>query len=207
MKIAHLIAYCLSGFIKVYTGVHTRWLGESVDRKTACVYYANHRSHGDFLLIWASLPEHRRVKTRPVAAGDYWLKGVIRQYVINQVFRGVLINRQSGRAAESIDRMSEVLNANESLIIFPEGTRNSDENLLPFKGGIFHLACQHPNVQFIPVWIENIGRVMPKGSLMPLPLLCAITFGRPLVHVVNEGKAQFLERASKALLELAPQKE
>ena len=85
------------------------------------------------------------------------------------------------------------------------GTRNiSEANLLPFKSGLYHLAKARPDVEFVPVWIENLNRVMPKGEIVPIPLLCSVTLGAPVALGADEEKAAFLERSRNALLALAP---
>lgn len=169
------------------------------------IYFANHRSHFDFLLIWAALPPQFRLATRPVAGSDYWLKGKARSYLINRVFNAVLIDRNSvDTHNKPLDTLLAALSKGHSLIIFPEGTRNTGEGLLPFKSGLYHMSQAFPEVELIPVWIDNLGRVMPKGSYVPVPLLCSISFGSPLFPVENEGKSAFLQRANSALLSLAP---
>lgn len=203
MWLEKVLASLLSGFAQLLTGVRAQWRGGMPDTKPR-VYFANHRSHGDFVLVWASLPPHLRKQTRPVAAGDYWLKGACRRYVINRVFRAVLIDRHVSRHNDPIAAMLATLAAGESLIVFPEGTRNLDDGLLPLKSGIYHLAREHPETEFVPVWIENLGRALPKGSLIPLPLLCSVIFGLPMRLEPNETKAAFMARAREALLALAP---
>ncbi len=204
MSIDHLIASALCGFAKLLTGVRAVWLGSEPDARPR-VYFANHRSHGDFVLIWASLPPHLRHRTRPVAGADYWLTTGLRRYLINRVFRGVTIDRRPDRhGANPVEQMGAALAAGESLILFPEGTRNLGEGVQAFKSGIHHLRKAHPEAEFIPVWIENLGRVMPKGSLIPVPLLCSLTFGPPLAQIDAESRDAFLNRARSALLDLAP---
>lgn len=196
-------AASLCTFAKLLTGVRARWFAIPQEGKVR-IYFPNHRSHGDFVLVWSALPLRMRKLTRPVAGADYWLKGALRRYVINRVFRGVLVDRDAGRAADPIGTMGAALAAGESLIMFPEGTRNLGDGLLPFKSGLYHLARAHPDVELVPVWIENLGRAMPKGHLVPLPLLCTLSFGQALTLVADESKEQFLARARQALLELAP---
>ena len=202
MALTHVIASAFCGFARLLTGVRALWLGCQPDARPR-VYYANHRSHGDFLVIWASLPPALRERTRPVAGADYWLRGNLRRYLIEQIFRGVLIDRQAGRSADPIGIMGQPLMAGESLILFPEGTRNLDDGLLPFKSGIYYLAQAHPEVELIPVWIENLGRTMPKGSVIPIPLLCTLRFGAPLVLREGESRDEFLQRCRDALVSLA----
>ena len=193
----------MRSFAKLMNGVRPIWRGSQPEAKQR-IYFANHRSHGDFVLIWSSLPAHLRCLTRPIAGADYWLAGAIRRYIITRVFRGVLIERTAEKTTNPVEQMGAALEAGDSLIMFPEGTRNLDDGLLPFKSGIYHLAKAHPEVELIPVWIENLGRVMPKGSLVPVPLLCSLTFGAPLGVGADENKDDFLARARDALLSLAP---
>lgn len=207
MALENLIGGVLCAAAQLITGVRAVWRGCEPEPRPR-VYFANHRSHGDFLLIWSALPQGLRRRTRPVAGADYWLAGAFRRYVAQRVFRGVLIERTPDRHhANPIDLMSDVVAAGESLIVFPEGTRNLGDGLLPLKPGIWHLAKSNPEVEFVPVWIENLGRVMPKGALLPVPLLCTLTFGQPLRFTPGEPKEPFLQRVREALLSLAPSEE
>lgn len=170
------------------------------------VYYANHASHGDFMLVWVSLPAQQRMQTRPVAGGDYWQKTPLRRFIGERVFDALMITRNSGQPEEAVAQLSAVLRDGKSLIVFPEGTRNTDENtrLQPFKSGIYHVAQENPEVRFVPVWIHNINRVLPKGKWLPVPLLCSVNIGEPVTPEANEDKAHFLDRLRHALLALAP---
>ena len=203
MKPESIIASLLCHFAKLVTGVRALWLGNAPSPGPR-VYFANHRSHGDFLLIWASLPPALRQRTRPVAGADYWLKGSLRRFLIEKVFCGVLIDRSGGHTSNPVETMSQPLHAGESLILFPEGTRNLGDGLLPFKSGIFHLAQANPDVEFVPVWIENLGRAMPKGSLIPVPLLCTLSFGPSLKILPDENRTEFMQRCRDALVALSP---
>ena len=203
MALENLTAAALSGFAKLLTGVRPIWRGSQPESRQR-IYFANHRSHGDFVLIWASLPEQLRRLTHPIAGADYWLAGAIRRYIITRVFRGVLIERTEQKTTNPFELMGAALEAGDSLIMFPEGTRNLGDDLLPFKSGIYYLAKAHPDIELIPVWIENLGRVMPKGTLIPVPLLCSLSFGTPIKAQPEESKKVFLQRIRDALLSLAP---
>jgi 1-acyl-sn-glycerol-3-phosphate acyltransferase len=74
--------------------------------------------------------------------------------------------------------------------------------MLPFKSGIYHLARQCRDIELIPVWIENLNRVMPKGHLLPVPLLCSVRFGGAIALRDGEEKDAFLSRARQAILDL-----
>lgn len=187
------------------TAVRGRWAGAAPTNEQR-IYYANHASHGDFVLILAVLPRHPRSATRPVAGSDYWLKTGIRRFIGCGVFNAVLIDRErTSRTNDPIARMTDALDAGSSLIVFPEGTRNTtDAAILPFKSGLFHVAKARPAIGLVPVWIDNLNRVMPKGEFVPIPLICTVTFGAALHMAGAETKQDFLARAEAALLALSP---
>ena len=202
------IARAICGFARTITGARARWLG-CTPTAGPRVYYANHASHADFVLVWACLPPDLRDRTRPVAGLDYWSKDAFRRFAAERVFKSVLIDRNpTAHRSGAIRQMANALDAGDALIVFPEGTRNTtDARLLPFKSGIYHLALACPDVEFVPVWIENLSRVMPKGQIVPVPLLCTLTIGPPIKLDGSESKATFVERARNALLALAPAEE
>lgn len=200
-----LVGDLLCRFARLLTGARALWKGcapSAVQR----IYYGNHTSHGDFVLIWASLPEELRVRTRPVAGADYWDTTPLRRWLAHEVLRGVVIDRtRTEGGPNAIEQMIAALEGGDSLILFPEGTRNTtDATLLPFKSGIYHVVAGHRDVECVPVWIENLNRVMPKGEFLPIPLLCTLSFGAPLTLQPDEDKDAFLARLSSALLALAP---
>lgn len=201
-----LAAGAIVAFARAVTGVRANWLG-CTPEPTARVYFANHASHGDFILIWSVLPRHLRRATRPVAGADYWDSSGVRRFIARRVFNAVLIDREAkAREADPIAVMATALDEGSSLILFPEGTRNlTEDRLLPFKSGLYRLAQARPETELVPVWIANLNRVMPKGEFVPVPLLCTVSFGAPMRVETGEQKSAFLERARRALLDLAPE--
>jgi 1-acyl-sn-glycerol-3-phosphate acyltransferase len=206
--LASLAARALVWAARIITGVRPLWKG-CAPIEVPRVYYGNHASHFDFVLMWASLPGSLRRKTRPVAGSDYWLDGALRTFIATRVIHAVLVDRKAEtRTEDPIAVMTRAVDEGASLIVFPEGTRNTtEERLLPFKSGIHRLAASRPHLEFVPVWIANLNRVMPKGEVVPIPLLCTTTFGEPLRLVEGESKEDFLRRTREALLALAPPEE
>ncbi len=188
------------------TGVTSKQASDLAFTPTNKVYYANHASHGDFVLVWISLPKTWRMLTQPVAGADYWLGSKLKAFIAEQVFRVLLIDRQHD-PKQAVAAMDGALKEGKSLILFPEGTRNTtdDQVLLPFKSGLYHLARENENVEFVPVWINNINRVLPKGKILPIPLLCDVRIGEVIKKLPDEDKTEFLTRTRQALLDLAPQ--
>jgi len=197
--LARAIAAAVNTGARLLTGAQARWVG-CAPADVQRVYFANHTSHLDFVLLWSSLPDRLRRRTRPVAAKDYWGRGTVRRFIIRCVFHGVLVDRSHlGHEANPVQPMLDALDAGDSLIFFPEGTRGTGAEVQPFKAGIFHLAHARPLVELVPVWIRNSYRVMPKGSLFPIPLLCSITFGKPVKLSDGECKPEFLARLRDSL--------
>ena len=171
------------------------------------IYFANHSSNLDFLLIWASLPADIRAKTRPVAALDYWSRTPIRKWIACHLFNAVLIDRQTKmRRSNPLEPLLKTLANGDSLIIFPEGTRSLRAGKLgAFKSGLYRLHQQFPNSEVIPVWLQNAGRVYPKGALLPIPLLTKVRFGKPLAVTPKQiERIDYLKRAKAILSALQP---
>ncbi|VUZ22868.1 Uncharacterised protein [uncultured Comamonas sp.] len=191
---------------RLITGLRSQW-HDNAAMSEPTLYFGNHTSHGDFVLIWAGLPPELRGQTRPVAGQDYWQVSCLRSFIGADVFRALMIQRDAGTAGhDPIQQMAQVLYAGDSLIMFPEGTRNvGDTVLLPFKRGLYHLARECPQARLVPVWIDNIRRVLPKGTVLPVPLACTVHYGAPIRLHEGEDKTAFLARARQAMLDLRPE--
>lgn len=202
-SVARFIAFLTRRSARLLTGARSLWVGCEPELKQR-IYFANHNSHIDFILLWSSLPKDMRRRTRPVAASDYWTKDGFRRFLIQDTFNGVTIKRNRENNEDPLQPIKDVLKQGYSIIFFPEGTRNleDDVELLPFKSGLYNLHREFPDIDIIPVWISNLKRVMPKGALVPLPLLSTIIFGSPLEPHMEMDKKDFLDYAQQELLKL-----
>ncbi|WP_173910660.1 1-acyl-sn-glycerol-3-phosphate acyltransferase [Acinetobacter sp. Marseille-Q1618] len=202
--LARFISFLTRRGARLLTGARSLWVGCQPEECKQRIYYANHNSHIDFILLWSSLPTAIRRKTKPVAASDYWLKDGMRRFLIHNTFNGVTIQRNRENNQDPLQPIKDALEQGYSIIFFPEGTRNlnDDVELLKFKSGLFNLHQQFPEIEIVPVWISNLKRVMPKGAFIPLPLLSTVCFGCPLEQHFEMDKTEFLAYAQQQLLKL-----
>ena len=203
MTRADLMGLLLAFVARLITGAQGHWKG-CPPKAEQRIYFANHQSHLDWVLIWAALPLELRARTRPIAARDYWTSSPFKQWLTSAVFNAVYVSRERVDDQDPLEPLVDALKAGDSLVIFPEGTRSNKDEPQPFKSGLFHLAEQFPGVQLIPAWIDNVQRVMPKGEVVPVPILCTVTFGAPIGLRTGEDKRGFLDRARDAVMALRP---
>jgi 1-acyl-sn-glycerol-3-phosphate acyltransferase len=218
---ATVMSVFLLGLVRLLTGAQARWHG-CPPKAEQRIYFANHQSHADLVLIWAALPQELRSITRPIAAKDYWTASNFKRWITTEVFNAVYVERgknggqtpifeekldsdpQSSdpQSSDPLQPLVSALESGDSLILFPEGTRGHGEDPQPFKSGLYNLAQRFPGVVLVPAWIHNVQRVIPKGEVVPVPVLCSVTFGEPLVLGTDEPRADFLTRAREAVMAL-----
>jgi 1-acyl-sn-glycerol-3-phosphate acyltransferase len=229
MSLAATMGQVLAFIARLITGAQGHWKG-CPPKAEQRIYFANHQSHLDWVLIWAALPHELRSRTRPIAARDYWTSSPFKQWLTTEVFHAVYVRRTRAKPKpasadgaeltqantqastlidptedqDPLEPLVDALQQGDSLVIFPEGTRNHRGDPAVFKSGLYHLAEQFPQVQLIPTWIDNVQRVMPKGEVVPVPVLCTVTFGSPMLLEPGEDKRVFLDRARAAVLAAKP---
>lgn len=204
MSLASTAGLALSSLARLITGAQGHWKG-CPPMAEQRIYFANHQSHFDWVLIWAALPRELRAQTRPIAARDYWTSSPLKGWLTRAVFNAIYVSRtRSSPDEDPLEPLVEALRNGDSLVIFPEGTRSNKGEPQAFKAGLYHLAEQFPEVRLIPTWIDNVQRVMPKGEVVPVPILCTVTFGAPIQLQAEEDKRAFLERARAAVLACRP---
>lgn len=198
---AKLMAWLLLGFVRLLTGAQARWHG-CPPKAEQRIYFANHQSHIDLVLMWAAMPRELRHNTRAIAAKDYWTKSKFKQWITTAVFNVVYVERSRTGEEDPLAPLVDALESGDSVIIFPEGTRGFETEPAVFKAGLYNLAEKFPNVRLIPAWINNVQRVMPKGEVIPVPILCSVTFGEPIALKAGEDRKTFLSRARDAVIAL-----
>ena len=199
--LAKAMSLFLLGLVRVLTGAQARWYG-CPPKAEQRIYFANHQSHADLVMIWAALPQELRSITRPIAAKVYWTRSRLRQWITTAVFNAVYVDRGRTGEQDPLEPLVQALENGDSIIIFPEGTRGHAEEPQPFKAGLYNLAQRFPDVVLVPAWIDNIQRVMPKGEVVPVPILCSVTFGAPVKLEPGEDRRAFLDRARAAVIAL-----
>lgn len=212
---ATLLGWVLLGLVRLLTGAQARWYG-CPPKAEQRIYFANHQSHIDLVMIWAALPQELRSITRPIAAADYWAHPPWKRWITTEVFNAIYVERggapdpnaaaQDGTPAPDplapLQPLIEALTSGDSIIIFPEGTRGHSGEPQKFKSGLYTLAQMFPEVVLVPAWIDNVQRVMPKGEVVPVPILCSVSFGAPIRVEAGEERRPFLDRAREAVIAL-----
>ena len=198
---APVVRFLMLGLVRLLVGAHARWLG-CEPKPRARIYFANHASHLDTLVIMAALPADILDEVHPVAALDYWGRTRVTRFIAEECLSAVLVDRNPRGAKDPLRPLAEILEAGDSLILFPEGTRGEGD-IDQFKGGLFHLARRFPDVEIVPVYLDNLNRILPKGSMLLVPLICTLRLGAPLSLAEGESRQSFLERARAELIALS----
>lgn len=188
---------------RLISGATILWHESQLDNSCQRIFFANHTSHLDALVIWAALPHEVRQKTRMVAAKDYWNAGFIRRYISLSLLNAVLIDRENVSFKKTpVQVMVDEIQNEYSLILFPEGGRSQDGFLGEFKSGLYYLCKRRPDLELIPIYLNNMNGILPRGETLPVPMLSRVIFGPPMWLEMDERKESFLTRARDAVLKL-----
>lgn len=188
--------------IRVLIGARGIWTAGPPDSKQR-IYFANHASHFDTVAVLASLPRDVRIQVSPIAAQDYWTRSRFHRFIAVDCLRSTLIDRVHASDADPLEPVFATLAEGRSILIFPEGTRGDGTEIARFRGGLHRLAEALPDVELVPVNLDNLSRIMPKGSFLIVPITCNARYGAPMKLEVGESRETFLERARLAVADLA----
>ena len=194
----------LTELTRILTGLSVRVLDPAV-LDTPSVYFANHGSHFDLLAVRAAMPDSLRPHVRPVAGREYWQAGRVREFLSRRLFNAILIDRRfSRRLAADLLQAVQAIHDGDSLLVFPEGTRGrgDQETVGRFGSGLFRLAQKRPDTPFVPIYLRNLNRLLPKGEIIPVPVLCTVTIGNALRKEPDEPRADFLARLRDSMVTL-----
>ncbi|MEM7692837.1 MAG: lysophospholipid acyltransferase family protein [Pseudomonadota bacterium] len=173
-------------------------------RSGPAIVAANHNSHLDILVLLCSMPAQAIAATAPVAAADYFFRTPLRRFVATRIFGILALERTMRRGSEPFGPLLAHLEAGGILIIFPEGTRGAPEEMGALKSGLSKLV-REAAVPVTPVYLQGAGRILPKGTRVPLPFTCAMLVGERLAP--SADRAAFmagLSAAFSALKSAAP---
>lgn len=176
-----LIKLILKNFLRWIIGVQFTQ-EEKLTKLPPCIYVANHNSHLDTACFLALVPTDKFLTTHPVAAADYFSKYKLIEWTVKFLFNVVLIERKTTKKSEhKLNSIDDLLSAGHSILFFPEGSRGDPEIMGEFKNGIGVLLKNHPGLPFVPIYMQGLGKAMPKGDPVLVPHESKIIIGDPIV--------------------------
>jgi 1-acyl-sn-glycerol-3-phosphate acyltransferase len=109
------------------------------------------------------------------------------------------VRREKGK--HPLDPISEVLQKDGIVLLFPEGTRGEPEKMDEFQSGVAHIARRHPEIPITPVFMHGLGKALPKGEALLVPFFCDMFVGEPLDSQLK--KRELMNQLSVSMDELA----
>jgi len=172
------------------SGVRIRVIGaERLDPSRNYLFMPNHISNVDPPVVVAALRRDARMMAKA---------SLFRIPVFGQVlhFAGFIPVERHDRdsAIRAVDQAAERLRSGLDFVVFPEGTRSRDGNLLPLKKGPFFLA-QKGGVPVVPVLVRGTREVMPKGAKVIRAGAVRVEIGTPIDVGEMEGEAAVVRDA------------
>ncbi|HWB27405.1 MAG TPA: lysophospholipid acyltransferase family protein [Chitinophagaceae bacterium] len=193
----------LRNFLKIFVGVQFHKAKFLIDEKQFIIV-ANHNSHLDTMALMASLPSKIIHKVRPVAAADHFGKTKRQARMSNFFINSLLIPRKRDKdhpGEDPVNKMLAALDEGYSLILFPEGTRGEPEKLQPLKPGIGIILSKRPHIKYVPVFMNGMGKAMPKGDNLIVPYTAKLVYGKP-TEIKSTDVAAIVKQVEDDLLEL-----
>jgi len=176
----------MRNFLRIIVGVKY-FNVESLSKNNQFIIVSNHNSHLDTMAIMSVLNLAQLEKVHPVAAGDYFGKSALKAYITKLFTNALLIQRtKTVNSQNPIELMFECLDRGDSLILFPEGSRGEPQKMQQFKKGIGIVLQKYPNIPYIPVFMQGMGKILPKGESLLVPFDAYVVFGEPSYSNSNE---------------------
>lgn len=181
-KIILIIIYSIfwKNFLKVFIGL--KYVNEkTLKNKKQFILIANHNSHMDTMAIMSAIPSRYIHKVHPIAARDFFGGSLFKKILMRYLVNATLIQRdRDDPENDPIDSMDKMLKKSRSLILFPEGSRGVPGVMTKFKKGLGYLIQRNPEIKVIPVYLDNVYKILPRGKNLILPYNCSIKFGDPI---------------------------
>lgn len=178
LRVSRLINICLFIiFAKVYFRLGVRGI-KNIPDADSFIIACHHSSLLDFPILFSSLPLAKSQNVIAPAAKDYFYSNFFKKMLVELSFNTFAFER-FGNYMKGLKICSEIIRRGRSIILFPEGTRSVEGELLPFKPGIGSLASTL-DVAVVPAYIHGIYEALPKGAVIPRPLKVTVIFGEPL---------------------------
>lgn len=194
-------AFIIKPFMLFFIGL--RVFGEKQPiNKHPFILIANHSSHMDTVSLLNLIPLKSLRKVKPVAAADYFAKNTLIAWLSDTFMNILPIDRAKiTKENNPIKLMGDVLKNNQSIIVFPEGTRSLDGEFNQFKTGVARLIIQNPDIPIVPCYLTNMYKAMPKGELLPIPFICDIYIGESFL-VQGDDIQEITELLKAKIVEL-----
>lgn len=164
------------------------------------VVVANHTSHADTMVLLTSLPRRLRRRLVVAAAADYFFKGGVSGFFSSLLFGAIPVDRQ-GVSRSTLEECHQLLGSGWSLLIYPEGGRSPDGEMQPFKPGAAWIA-RRAGVPIVPVHLDGVHGVLPKGRSWPRRRPVEVTVGEPMWVRPDEDARAFNRRVQARVEEL-----
>ena len=181
-KIILIIIYTVfwRNFLRIFIGLQY-FNNKSLRNIKQFILIANHNSHMDTMALMSAIPSRFIHRVHPIAARDFFGGSLFSRILMRYLVNATLIRRdREDPDRDPIDDMDKMLKKQRSLILYPEGSRGIPGKMSNFKRGLGYLVQRNPNINVIPVYLENIYKTLPKGKKLILPYNCSIKFGQPI---------------------------
>jgi 1-acyl-sn-glycerol-3-phosphate acyltransferase len=194
------------GFVRpvLYWFIGVRFRRRHLVPKGPCVVVSNHNSHLDAALLMTLFPIGRLPHVHPVAAADYFGTNWIKRTAAMTLMNGIPIERRPKAGSDPLAPIAQALEAGESLVFFPEGSRGEAGVVAPFRPGIGRLVRSSPGVLVVPVFLSGPERIWPRGEVVPVPLSIDVVVGRPKTYDPADDPKVIAEQVQKSVISLAP---
>jgi 1-acyl-sn-glycerol-3-phosphate acyltransferase len=122
------------------------------------LFVANHVSYLDIIVLSSILDASFIAKSE---ISNWPILGLL-----SRLQRTLFVERRGHRAANQRDEISERLTAGDRLILFPEGTSNDGQRVLPFKSALFSVAERRSDSQ--PLTIQPVSLAYTRLDGIPM---------------------------------------